>query len=324
MTEPRQEQRKKRNDGPRTYEHVPVIHRPHWKWLVIWYFFIGGIGAASGIIGAIASLQPTRQRQSVARHAYGIAFLTMLICPVLLILDLGKPTRFLNMLRVLKLRSPMSVGSWALTAFGGVVGLAVAHDSLQGRVGWVPTRSGPVSKALHLAAIPLGAMVAAYTGALLAATAVPLWAKAPRMLTALFVSSAFATGTSAIAASRALFGYGADPSPAIGGLKQFAMLTELVTLIVWLKQLGAAGKPLREGTTGSVVDHGVIGLGLAAPMAIAAATGYRTTRGARWLRFLGLCASLLGGFALRYAVIVGGRASADDPQATFDFTRTER
>ena len=320
-----QRRKSKRLDAPRTYEDVPVIHRPHWKWLVIWYFFIGGISAASGMIGAIASLSGKARHRDLARHAYWVSLLTIIACPILLILDLGKPSRFFNMLRVIKLRSPMSVGSWALTLFGVLVGLAVLKDITLGETEDSPSSRAIVrrlpTRPIHVAILPLGAMVAAYTGALIGATAVPVWAKAPRLLTALFVSSAFTTGTSAIAMSRVATGHGRTPSPALGGLKQLSMLVELVLLFGWLRALGRSGRPLRTGTVGTVVDQGVIGVGLAAPMVIAAVAGYRPGRGAQALRLVGLAASLAGGFALRYAVVIAGRDSADDPQATFEFTK---
>src|SRR4051812_40936790 len=89
------------------YYGVPVIHKPHWKWLIIVYFFLGGISGASYVIASLSHLFGPNQDRRIVRAGRYLSFATLIPCPVLLILDLGRPGRFLNMLRIVKLRSPM-------------------------------------------------------------------------------------------------------------------------------------------------------------------------------------------------------------------------
>src|SRR4051812_48660236 len=102
--------------APIGYYGLPVIHRPHWKWLIICYFFLGGISGASAGLSAIARFFDRSDGPRIARIAAYVSAAALLPCPVLLVLDLGRPARFLNMLRVLRLSSPMSMGSWGLAA----------------------------------------------------------------------------------------------------------------------------------------------------------------------------------------------------------------
>ena len=106
-----------------TYYSLPALKAPPWTWQVPLYFFIGGIAGMSGCIAFIAQL--FRSEAGLIRVSLWTALLGAAICPALLIADLGKPTRFLNMLRVFKFRSAMSLGAWILVAFSGCAFLAV-------------------------------------------------------------------------------------------------------------------------------------------------------------------------------------------------------
>src|SRR5207248_7415343 len=121
-------------------------------------------------------------RSDVARRGHALSLVALLPCPLLLILDLGRPDRFLNMFRVLKLRSPMSLGSWALAAFGPFCALSALSPR----------------RALALVGLPFALFVAGYTGVLLAATAVPLWTKNHLLLGPLFLSSSFSSAAAAL------------------------------------------------------------------------------------------------------------------------------
>src|SRR5690606_27448765 len=103
-------------------------------------------------------------------------------------LDLGRPARFVHMLRIFKPRSPMSMGSWCLTAFGGLATTAVGADLLGRRV---------AARRLGAAAAVAGGYLGSYTGVLLASTAVPVWARSRLLLGPIFVSTAVLTGASA-------------------------------------------------------------------------------------------------------------------------------
>src|SRR5687768_12665967 len=114
-----------------SYYGVPPVHKAHWKWLVIVYFFLGGISSASYVIASIAELVGGAEARRVTRVGRYLSLAALIPSPILLILDLGRPERFLYMLRIVKLRSPMSVGTWGLTIFGGFCTLSALIQAAQ-------------------------------------------------------------------------------------------------------------------------------------------------------------------------------------------------
>lgn len=302
-----------------------MIHGPHWKWLIIAYFYFGGISGASAAIAAIARLVGGAPAAPLARIATYVSFLALTACPPLLILDLGRPSRFLNMLRAFRASSPMSIGTWGLTAFGIITSLAtwlqIAED-VAARRGHSP---GRVERAAgHIVAL-LGALsgffVAGYTGVLLAATAVPLWSKRPGLLGPLFLTSAMTSSSAAIAAVAAVLN--SEHNAADDGLRSLETISTVAEgslLVGWIIALGPTAKPITEGRLGSVVRHGVGGAGMALPLAISAVSDQLPRRMRRPATLLASALTLAGVFALRYAVVEGGRQSADDPRATFEMT----
>src|SRR4030095_16651817 len=100
------------------YYGEPVVRPPVWTWEIPIYFFVGGLGGMSAVIGLAALLF---HHFDMARAAMWVAGVAVGLCPLLLIMDLGRPHLFTNMLRVFKPQSPMSMGAWILTAFGGCV-----------------------------------------------------------------------------------------------------------------------------------------------------------------------------------------------------------
>ncbi len=97
-----------------SYYDYPVIKQPTWHWEIIWYFFFGGLAGGCYVIASIASLFGSKEDRAVARTGYYLSLLALLPCPPLLIKDLGRPERFLHMLRIFKVKSPMSMGTWAI------------------------------------------------------------------------------------------------------------------------------------------------------------------------------------------------------------------
>jgi formate-dependent nitrite reductase membrane component NrfD len=144
-----------------TYYDVPLLKRPVWKWFIPAYFFLGGVAGASSTLGW--AYEPLRRRCS------RLSLVALSAGTVCLIADLGRPSRFVNMLRVFRPSSPMSMGSWLLAVYGPAVALRR------------PVIAG-------IAGIPL----AGYTGVLVAATAVPAWQDASTALPALFTASGVA------------------------------------------------------------------------------------------------------------------------------------
>ena len=114
--------------APVGYYGQPIVKPPVWTWQIGLYFFVGGTAGMSGVI-ALAGLL-TGQPLTFVRAALALAFAGAVISPALLIADLGRPARFLNMLRVFKWRSAMSMGVWTLVAFGGLATAAPAADGM--------------------------------------------------------------------------------------------------------------------------------------------------------------------------------------------------
>jgi formate-dependent nitrite reductase membrane component NrfD len=309
----------------RGYYDIPVIHGAHWKWLVIGYFYFGGIAGASAVIGACFRLFGGTSGAPLARIATYVSFLTLLPCPVLLILDLGRPQRFFHMLRAFRVSSPMSIGTWGLTTFGVISALTAGLQLLDDRSAGNGERSGgarrAVSKGLALLGGLSGFFVAGYTGVLLAATAVPLWSKRPALLGPLFLSSAMTSGAAAISAvATAVVLQESAAQDRLRGLETLSTVTEESLLVLWILALGPTAEPIAEGRLGALVRHGAVGAGMALPLTIAALSPILPRRLRRPATTVSAALTLAGVFVVRCAVVIGGRQSADDPRATFDMT----
>ncbi|MGH2614553.1 MAG: NrfD/PsrC family molybdoenzyme membrane anchor subunit [Thermomicrobiales bacterium] len=305
------------------YYGVPVIHGSHWKWLIIWYFFFGGMSGASAVIAALSRLAGGPSNATLTRTATYVSFAALVPCPALLILDLGRPRRFLNMVRVFRPSSPMSLGSWGLAAFGLVSTLATAYQAsidLSIRSGKHAKGHRHIEQSLALVSATTGFFLAGYTGVLLAATAVPLWSKRPGLLGPLFLSSAMTSGAAAVTVATAVGGAEDRRLDALHRLEAMSTIAEGALLTCWLVRLGSTGKPVTEGRLDAVVRHGVVGAGMVIPLAMTAIAQWTPARHRRTLTTVASLLTLLGVFALRYSVVEGGRRSADDPQATFDLT----
>ncbi len=309
---------------PGTSYGSPPIHKPHWKWLIISYFFLGGLSAGSSIVATVADLFGSRDDRDTVRAGRYLALLAVIPCPILLILDLGRPERFINMLRVVKLRSPMSLGTWALLAYSGFVTISTAaqasEDGLdRGRLPWLRRLPAGLIGALGT---PFGFFLGGYTGVLLGATAVPIWAKNARLLGPLFLSSALAVSCAAISLVVALLpGRRDGRQGALARLQQAETLAaggELLAVAAIHLHSGRLGAPLSEGRIGRLHLFGSVGMGIVFPLVL-----HRVGRAVglpqRLVTVVASVASLIGGFILKYAVVMAGHDSADDPAATFEF-----
>src|SRR5690349_2641064 len=157
-----------------TYYEQPLVKQPVWVWSVPTYFYAGAAAGAALTLGAAAQLLNKGSKGLVQRCRW-IGLVGVSAGTGLLIYDLGKPSRFYNMLRVFRPTSPMNVGSWLLAATGSLAAMSVVSDK---------------------AAIPagiLGIPLSGYTGVLLANTTVPVWQTARKGLPVLFVASGMAS-----------------------------------------------------------------------------------------------------------------------------------
>ncbi|MDQ0381639.1 formate-dependent nitrite reductase membrane component NrfD [Amycolatopsis thermophila] len=177
----------------RSYYGRPVLKPPVWEWKIPAYLFTGGLSAGSAMLGAGADLTG----RPVLRRASRLGALGALAASLyLLVADLGRPERFLHMLRVAKPSSPMSVGTWILVAYGPGAGVAAVAELVPAR--WRGTMPGRLLRWLArpagLSAAAIAPGVASYTSVLLSQTAVPGWHEAYRQLPFVFTGSAAASG----------------------------------------------------------------------------------------------------------------------------------
>src|SRR5437879_3798842 len=154
------------------YYGIRVIKKPAWTWQIPLYFFVGGAAGAAAVVGAIADYTGADRR--LVRDARWIAAAGAVISPALLIADLGRPSRFLNMLRVFKLRSPMSMGAWTLVGFVSGASATAFAQFMQDRYGpSLPLRV--IENAGQAVSLAFGLPFSNYTGVLIGATAIPVW-----------------------------------------------------------------------------------------------------------------------------------------------------
>lgn len=278
----------------RAYYGQPVLKAPTWKSPdVPIYLFLGGLAGASSTTGLLAEVTG---RHELARTGYLAAAVGAAGGAAALIHDLGRPARFLNMLRVFKPTSPLSVGSWLLATFGALSGAAAASTV----TGLLPG-PGRVAKA---GAALLGPMMMTYTGVLLADTAVPAWHDAHRELPFLFAGGALA--------SNAGVGLLAAPSREAGPARTTAVAGVALELVAERQmgaRLGMVAEPYQRSRSGRWMRAGQV---LAVAGAVAAVAGRRS----RVVSALSGAALLAGSLCTRFGVFEAGRVSARDPKYT--------
>lgn len=276
----------------------PIIKAPVWTWEIPLYFWFGGIAAGASFVALSCDLADDHRS---ARTARAVSLAALLPCPPLLIADLGRPARFLNMLRIVKVRSPMSMGAWCLSVFGALISAAVGADLLERR---------PEARALGAGTAVVGGYLGSYTGVLLAATAVPVWARSRLFLGPIFVATATATGAAATRLALVVTGVPEDhpTRTALGRVETGAMSLELLLSAVNKHRLGRLKGALDEGRPGRLFKaaEAAIGCGLA----LRAARRYGV-----WTHHVASALYLLGGLAFRYAWVGAGQTSAGDHEA---------
>ncbi len=225
------------NERPvRTYHGQPVLKEPVWTWEIPTYFFTGGLGGSSA---AFAQLARLRGNDVLARRVWANAAAAAAVSPALLISDLGRPARFLNMLRMFKVTSPMSVGSWLLACSA----TANSFAALNAWTGAFP-RAGRVARA---SAALLGLPMSTYTAALIANTAVPAWHEARWHLPFLFASSSALSASSA-----ALITTAPEHAAPARRLALGAAAGEVGFSLLMEHSLGELAKPYTTGRNGKL------------------------------------------------------------------------
>ena len=293
------------HDDPEVHVQGPMMKPAVWTWEVPLYFWLGGIAAGSSLIGLACDVAGDHRSAAVARK---VALGAVMPGAPLLILDLGRPERFLNMLRVFKPRSPMSMGAWCLMGFSTVAGGAVTADLL-GR-----EKEG---RALGGVLALLGTYLGSYTGALLAATAVPVWGRSRLFLGPIFVCTATATGAAANRLVLVATGMpvGHPTRHALGTIETVAMAGELALSTINERRLGRLAESLETGRPGRLFQ--------AAKWMVRAGLALRfgRERGGPWVHHLASVLYLLAGLCFRFAWVGAGRSSAHDDEAVARMAR---
>jgi hypothetical protein len=287
-----------REGGPSPYGR-PIIKEPVWTPEIPLYFYTGGLAGASAGLALVSDL---RGEHAVARRAWATALAGGIASPALLISDLGVPARFLNMLRMFKVTSPMSVGSWILAAFGAATAPAALHALSGGRL-------GAAGRVAQIASAALGMPLSSYTAALVANTSVPVWHHARYELPFVFTAGAAASAGAAAVALAPVEQADAARRLAIGGGAIEIALT--FAMEQRLRRAGV-GAPYHEGAAGRLTK---LATGLTAAGAAVLAVRGRRSRSAA----VGGAALITGGaIAERWAVFRAGFQSAARPQDTVD------
>ncbi len=309
-----------------SYYNRPVIKKPHWVWPIWTYFWAGGIAGGASAIATLAHLLGDKEADvSIVRAGRYIGMVGVIVSPVLLIIDLQRPERFHHMLRVLKLRSPLNTGTWILTSLGVLSGLNFARQVVED--GIIPEGSflGKLALLSSNNATQLlqgvdGLALGTYTGVLLSATAVPLWANANESIAPLFLSSAMSTGAAAISLGRAVGGVEVENLHRLDPIERMAIISELSCLAYGYSKLTPEVR--RHVTDGPNARSFLIaiGLGMLGPLLLQL-LGPKKGLAGRLTSLLTSLMVLTGGFFLRYATIVAGKESTDDPDACHSITR---
>jgi hypothetical protein len=288
-----------------SYYGMPVVKPSPWKADIPAYIFFGGLSAGSSLLAAGGDLT---DRPALRRAGRLTALVGMSATFGTLVHDLGRPERFLNMLRTAKLTSPMSVGSWILAAYGPVAGLAAVSelvgmlpdDRRRGPLRWASRLGRPAGLVAALTAPP----VAAYTAVLLADTATPSWHEAYRELPFVFVGSAAAAagGMAMVAAP----GDQAAPARrmAVGGA-----LLELVAARQMESSMGITAEPLHQGLAGRLTRASKL-------LTVVGALGSLLAGRSRLAAAMSGGALVAGSVCTRFGIFEAGQQSARDPKYT--------
>jgi hypothetical protein len=284
------------------YYGIPLLKEPSWTWEIPLYFFVGGAAGAAAVMGAIADY--TGADRKLVRDARWIAAAGAVVSPALLIADLGRPERFLAMLRVFKPRSPMSVGVWTLLAFSGATAATAFAGFIRERYGpSLPVRV--LENAGQAASLAFGLPFSNYTGVLLGATAIPVWNENAGNLPIHFGAS----GVGAAVGLLELMGH--QKSRALQALGLGAALFEC-----WegwrIEGRELPGlDPLKHGTSGWIERAGGV-LSGPVPVALRSLSLLAGKERSRNLRRWASISALAGSLITRVAWIQAGHASARD------------
>jgi Polysulphide reductase, NrfD len=291
------------------YYGIPMLKEPAWTWEIPLYFFVGGASGAAGVLAAVADY--TGADPKLVKHARWVAAAgSTVLSPLLLILDLGRPKRFLNMLRVFKPQSPMSVGVWTLVGFSGGAAAAAFAEFMRDKFG----PSLPLSVIEHAgqaASLIFGLPFSNYTGVLIGASAIPVWNEHVGDLPIHFGMS----GLSAAVGTLELMGH--EKSKALQMLGLGAATFECWEGWRIETRPSPALNPLKQGRSGAIVRTGGV-LSGPVPLVLRALSLTGNEKRARRLRRWAAMSTIAGSLLTRIGWIYAGHASANDWRAPLE------
>ncbi len=277
-----------------SYYNRRILKPPTWREVNIGgYLYLGGLAGASSVFAAGGQLTG---RPALARVGKVAALAGITLSLVALVEDLGRPARFVNMLRTFKPTSPMNMGSWLLAAYAPLAGVSALCDL----TGKLPL----VGRAACYGAAVIGPAITTYTAVLVSDTAVPAWHEGHREMPFLFAGSATATaaGAALIATPRS------ENAPARRAAVLGAAL-ELAAGRLMRRRIGMIAESYERGRAGSL-------LRAAEALALAGTAGALVAGRSRALALLSGAAFMAGSACLRLGVFSAGVASTEDPRYT--------
>lgn len=291
-----------------TYYNRPMLKAPVWKlYFIPTYYFVGGAAGASLALGAAAQLDGSRELDRLVRRCHWIGIIGSTVGAGLLIADLGRPSRFLFMLRVFRPTSAMNMGAWILA----VAPAAAITAGLFARSGFGLLRI--VGEGAGYLSGIFGLALATYTGVLVAESAIPFWQQSRKVLPILF-------GASAVASAGSIFDLLFEDARACRITRTYGIAGRIVelgasqTLARQVKAVPQVAKPIENGLT-SVLWHG------SELLTIASLATLLLPRQSRKKRVIAGVLGSLGSLLMRYAVHQCGVRSALDPRAAFHAQR---
>jgi formate-dependent nitrite reductase membrane component NrfD len=289
------------------YENVPILKRPLWRWEIAWYFFLEGISSGSYALCTMAELVDKERYRRTTSIGRWLSLATLLPCPPLLIADLGRPERFHHMLRIVKLKSPMNLGSWTLVGYGLFAAVQAALESSSRVLRKLPVLGGLQrlipSRANAVMGMPFAWILLSYPGVLLSTTSIPVWGRT-KTLGMLIASSSISSATAALSLIAAF----RDDQATANALHKFelvATVTEAASLATYLAGAGKAAKPLVRGKRSKLFWIGAVASGLLLPTLL-------LTKRSKTSSVVRSVLTLSGALALKWAIVYSGRDSAMD------------
>ena len=281
------------------YYELPLLKEPSWTWEIPLYFFIGGAAGTASVIAGIAEV--TGASPKLVRDARRFSIAGAILSPALLISDLGRPERFLAMLRVFKPQSPMSVGVWILMGFSAGTTAANAGGWMRAR-SMFPVLAALLQKLGDVVALLFGLPFASYTGVLIGATVIPTWNCNASLLPGHFLASG-------LGASVGMLELAGNNERALQLLGLGTAVAETAVGARIELQDNPAEEPLKRGASGWLIRLGGV-LSGPVPLALRAVSLFMKPKRAMKLRKYAAVSAVVGSAITRVAWVQAGHVSA--------------